>query len=198
MIRSDGREHKAMRVLLVGVSCVGKTIIGRLLADRLGCRFFDLDEETEKHFGDSIERIQSKFMTARSYRYEVSQVLKRLALENESCVIALPPSGLRDELLRAIRKIECVTVVIEDAPRNILNRITFYDVDSKPIRKVLSDKERAYYEDDIRKDISFFNTSYRLADLHADITGLDAAASAELIENLLAERSSSGKGESSG
>ena len=36
-----------MKVLLVGVSCVGKTTIGRMLADRLGCPFLDLDEEIE-------------------------------------------------------------------------------------------------------------------------------------------------------
>jgi len=41
-----------MRCLLVGVSCVGKTTIGRLLARRLGCPFFDLDEEIERHFGN--------------------------------------------------------------------------------------------------------------------------------------------------
>lgn len=48
-----------MRVSLVGVSCVGTTTIGRILADRRGWPFFDLDEEIERHFGTSIERLQA-------------------------------------------------------------------------------------------------------------------------------------------
>jgi len=39
-------ERTAMRVVLVGVGCVGKTTIGQVLASRLDCPFFDLDEET--------------------------------------------------------------------------------------------------------------------------------------------------------
>jgi len=52
-----------LRVSLVGVSCVGTTTIGRILADRRGCPFFDLDEEVERHFGLSIERLQARFLT---------------------------------------------------------------------------------------------------------------------------------------
>ena len=47
-----------LRVNLVGVSCVGTTTIGGILADRRGWPFFDLDEEIERHFGTSIERLQ--------------------------------------------------------------------------------------------------------------------------------------------
>jgi phage-related baseplate assembly protein len=39
-----------LRVSLAGVSCVGTTTIGRILADRRGWPFFDLDEEIERHF----------------------------------------------------------------------------------------------------------------------------------------------------
>ena len=85
-----------MRVSLVGVSCVGTTTIGRILADRRGCPFFDLDEEVERHFGLSIERLQARFLTGYSYRKECAVVLEHIATANPDCVIALPPSGLRD------------------------------------------------------------------------------------------------------
>jgi hypothetical protein len=61
-ISSDGRcgrEESELRVSLVGVSCVGTTTIGRILADRRGWPFFDLDDEIERHFGISIERLQA-------------------------------------------------------------------------------------------------------------------------------------------
>ena len=51
-----------MRVSLVGVSCVGDTTIGRILADRRGWPFFDLDEEIERHSGLSIGRLQARFL----------------------------------------------------------------------------------------------------------------------------------------
>jgi len=55
-----------LRVSLVGVSCVGTTTMGRILANRRGCPFFDLDEEIERHFGLSIGRLQARFLTSMS------------------------------------------------------------------------------------------------------------------------------------
>ena len=175
-----------MRVLLVGVGCVGKTTIGRLLAVRLGCSFFDMDDESERHFGKCIAGLQSRFLTDYSYRKEVSVVLKRILTENHDCVIALAPSGLRDAYLRVLRKVDCVSVAIEDTPENILERITFYDIDSRPIEKHLTSEEKGFYRNEIKKDITFFKKSYWRADLHAGIAGFDAEASAEMIEGLLA------------
>jgi shikimate kinase len=177
-----------MRCLLVGVGCVGKTTIGRLLARRLGCPFFDLDEEIERHFGTSIERLRARFLTSYSYSKEVSVVLKRILTEKDDCVIALVPSGLRDAYLRVIRKTECVTIALQDTPENILRRITFYDIDSRPIVKELTEAEQALYRKEIKKNVTFFSKSYERADLRVDISGLGAERSAEMIAGLLARR----------
>ena len=174
-----------MRVLLVGVSCVGKTTIGAILARRLACPFFDLDAEIERHFGTSIERLQARFLTDYSYRKECSVVLEKIAIDNQDCVIALVPSGLRDAYRRVIRKVPCVTVAIEDNPKSILKRITFYDIDSRLCDTNLTDREKRLYLREIKNDITFFKKSYQLANLHADIAGLGAEASAELIEGLV-------------
>ena len=48
-----------MNIGLVGVSCVGKTTMGKRLAERLGYAFFDLDTEIEDTFGTSIERLKA-------------------------------------------------------------------------------------------------------------------------------------------
>src|SRR5438552_10749029 len=138
-----GSEESELRVSLVGVSCVGTTTIGRILADRRGWSFFDLDDEIERHFGTSIERLQARFLTGYSYRKECAVVLDRIATANSDCVIALPPSGLRDALLRVIRRVPCVTVAVHDTPESILERITFYDIDPRPIDKHLTVEERA-------------------------------------------------------
>ncbi len=176
-----------MKILLVGVGCVGKTTVGAILARRLEVPFFDLDAEIERHFGTSIERLQARFLTDYSYRKECAPVLKRVADDHPDCVIALPPSGLRDAYLRVMRKLDCVSVVVEDTPDNILERITFFDIDSKPIDKRLTDAERRLYRREIKKDITYFRKSYERADLHADIAGLDADGAAAQIEERLRE-----------
>ena len=171
-----------MRVNLVGVSCVGTTTIGRLLADRRGWPFFDLDEEIERHFETSIERLQARFLTGYSYRKECAAVLERVATANPDCVIALPPSGLRDAFLRVVRRVPSVTVAIHDTPENILERITFYDIDSRLIDKHLTDEERRLYLKEIKADISYYRRPYERADLQVTIADLGPEASAVVID----------------
>ncbi len=60
-------------------------------------------------------------------------VLERVATANSDCVIALPPSALRDAFLRVVRRVPGVTVAVHDTPEHVLERITFYDVDSQRI-----------------------------------------------------------------
>jgi shikimate kinase len=175
-----------MRILLTGVSCVGKTTVGRLLANRLGLPFFDLDESVENYFGASIERLQARFLTGYGYRKKASVVLQHILTENRDCVVALAPSGLRDAYLRVIRKADCLTVVLEDTPDNILQRIVFYDTDSRPIDKTLTEKDKALYRKEIAGDMAFFGKSYERADLHVQIGGLGAPASADRIAERLA------------
>ena len=64
-----------MRVFIAGVSCVGKTSIGAILASRLGCRFYDLDLEIERFFKTSIERLRNRFLTVDSFRNEAARAL---------------------------------------------------------------------------------------------------------------------------
>ncbi len=75
-----------------------------------------------------------------------------------------------------------VTVAVHDTPENILKRITFYDIDSQPIDKHLTDEERRLYLKEIKADISYFKRSYERADLHVTIAGLDPEASAAAID----------------
>ncbi len=178
-----------MKICLVGVSCVGKTTLGKQLADRLGYAFFDLDTEIEDTFGTSIERLKSELLTEYSFRQKAALVLKRIASQQEKphYVVALPPSGLMDHYYRVLKKSECVTVALKDRPENILARITFYDRDSQPIHKVLSAAEKAYYLREIKADITYFGKSHRKANWQVDIAGLGIEGGVAKIEALLRE-----------
>ena len=75
-----------------------------------------------------------------------------------------------------------VTVAIHDTPENIMERITFYDIDSRRIEKHLTDEERRLYLKEIKADISYFKRPYERADLHVTIAGLDPEASAAAVD----------------
>ena len=176
-----------MRVFITGVSCVGKTSIGAILASRLGCRFFDLDVEIERFFNTSIERLRNRFLTVESFRNEAARALMHILghPESRNCVIALPPSGLMGRYLRVLKRAGGTIVVLTDKPENILNRITFYDINSRPIEKQLTERENLLYLREIKKDITYYRKSYDRAGLRVDISGLTPEAAAEKVQQSL-------------
>lgn len=178
-----------MRIFIAGVSCVGKTTIGEKIAERLGITFFDLDEEIETFFNTSIERLQEKFLMSHDFRNEAAKALVNMLNrpDSERCVVALPPSGLMGGYLRAIKKVKRIVLVLTDTPENIVERIRFYDVDSRPIEKILTPEEKKLYLKEIKKDISYFRTSYQRADLQVDIAGFDANQAADKAVQALGE-----------
>ena len=52
-----------MILYLVGISCVGKTTIGKMLSEKIGFSFFDIDIEIQKYYSKPIERIQDDCLT---------------------------------------------------------------------------------------------------------------------------------------
>jgi shikimate kinase len=187
---SPTSEFFAMKVFLTGVSCVGKTAIGAKLATLLGYPFFDLDHEIETFFGKPLERLQAECLSKHAFRKKACQALRHLLAQDqtENCVVALPPSGLMGEYPRLIKKAGGIAVVLEDTPENILARITFYDADSRPIIKKLTEQEQRYYLRDIRLDITYFNRTYRKADVTVDISGLGLMASVRKVGDVLVAR----------
>ena len=84
-----------------------------------------------------------------------------------------------------VRKSQATIVVIRDEPENILNRIIFFDIDSRPVTRLLSQDERRLYLREIKEDITYFNRSYKKATMSVDISGLNIEASAQRIQNEL-------------
>jgi len=177
-----------MRVFLAGVSCVGKTTVGAHLASILEHRFFDLDVETEHFFGTSIERLRSRHLSSHGFRLAASQALSRVLLREDSCncVIALPPSGLMDGCWKVIKGVQDARIVVLcDAPENILKRITFYDIDSRPLQMNLTDSEKAFYFREIKRDIAYFSRSFCRAHIYVDIAGCSPGEASRKVRDAL-------------
>jgi len=176
-----------MRIYIAGVSCVGKTTIGKKLAELLDYPFFDLDKEVEAFLGKPLEYLHEECLTMHSFRMKASEALKNLLSKENSnnSIIVLPPSGLMHPYYRFIKKTEKIIIVLKDDPRNILKRITFYDKESKPIVKSLSANQKKLYLREIKKDITYFGRTFNKADLTVAIHGLGVDASAEKLKESL-------------
>jgi shikimate kinase len=181
-------ERCNMRIFLAGVSCVGKTTIGAELAGLLEYRFFDLDVETERFFETSIERLRCRHLTSHDFRRAASQALKHVLSREDTynCVIALPPSGLLGGYWKVVNETRDATIVVlRDTPENILRRITFYDIDSRPVQQNLTDREKGLYLREIKRDIAYFSRSFRRAHVSVDITGCGPDEASRKIRDAL-------------
>lgn len=162
-----------MKIYIVGIGCVGKTTIGKLLADCLNFSFYDLDAEVEAYYQKPIEILQNECLTMNGYRKKASVVLDRLFKAPEHAVISGAPSGLRDSYLQVYKKhkkvMDIKSVHIIDAPENILDRLTFYDVDSKLLDIRLAEDDKNKYLKKIVGDWTYFKKSLSRADLQIHI-----------------------------
>lgn len=181
-----------MILYLVGISCVGKTTIGKILSEKIGFSFFDLDIEIQKYYNKPIERIQDNCLTMNQYREKASVVLNQIFSNNENMVVSGAPSGLKYSYLNVYKRHKTDKIMysihLKDSFENILDRITFYDKDSNPIRLTLSELEKVKYLRKIKADYNFFKNSYKCADFEIDINDIPLTEIPSLIINELQKK----------
>src|SRR5690348_3829052 len=77
---------RARRIALVGLRGAGKSTLGRLLAQHLGCPFIELDRLIEQDYGASIPDLIEMAGAATFRRHERS-ALERVIAEHDAAVI---------------------------------------------------------------------------------------------------------------
>ena len=162
-----------MRIFLSGVSCVGKTTIGKQLAAEVEYKFFDLDSEVEAYYCKPIELLHTEFVTMNAYHKKAVVVLERIiASKPDNYVMALPPSGFRGVFWKKIQIVNPVTIVLTDRAKNILKRIEFFDQNSKPLdKRELTESEKEHYLREISLDIEYYARFYSKANYRIKVAG---------------------------
>ncbi|MBI9096217.1 MAG: hypothetical protein JEY71_15220 [Sphaerochaeta sp.] len=177
-----------MIIYLVGMSCVGKTTIGRMVAEKMGFTFFDLDERVQEFYQKPIERIQDEFLTMYGFREKASVVLDQVFSKNIDSVVSGTPAGLKFSYLHVYKKHkkdkELYSIYLHDTCENVLNRLTFYDKDSNPIIEPMNESKRRRYLRELKADYTYFKGSYERADFQVNIEH----AKLEDIPDLIIER----------
>jgi XRE family aerobic/anaerobic benzoate catabolism transcriptional regulator len=80
-------NDRAKRIAMVGLRGAGKSTLGKLLADKLGVPFIELDRMVEQEYGASVPLLIEMSGLATFRRHERA-CLERVISENESAVIA--------------------------------------------------------------------------------------------------------------
>ncbi len=62
-----------------------------------------------------------------------------------------------------------------------------FSIDSRPIEKKLTPKEKEFYLREIKEDITYFRKSYQQANLQVDISGLDQDQAARKVKEAVEE-----------
>ena len=100
---SNKRDHAPNKtIVLVGIMGAGKSTVGKILADRLGMRFVDADQEIERAAGCTITDFFEKYGEV-EFRKGEERVISRI-LAGEPCVLATGGGAFMSEATRLLIK----------------------------------------------------------------------------------------------
>ena len=178
---------------LFGVTCVGKSTIGSLLSDRLGCNFYDMDEEIKRYYGDTLNNIYADCMYPRDKDEKKAKMFSHmLALCREKgrdAVIAVSPMYHYVTFRNLITQYKVIAIELQDTAENIAKRMIDTDdndelIEESPYsnRENLSDAR--YFITRYKKTFAHFPTKYRIDGKTAQQAAVEME---ELIRNLPAE-----------
>lgn len=157
---ASARPHFTLprTVALVGLMGVGKTTIGKRLAEHFGLPFVDADEEIEKAAGQSIADIFAHYGEA-AFRDGEQKVIARL-LDGPAHILATGGGALTHAGTRERLKEKAVTVWLKTDLKVLARRVA-----NKPHRPLLKDRDPM----DVLKDhVEKRYPLYQMADVVVD------------------------------
>lgn len=166
-----------MNIALFGFMGVGKSSVGRLLADRMGLTFVDIDEEIVRRTGMTISAIFEEEGEARFREIEKEITGEVTGLDDR--VIACGGGTVLDPNNLAALRSGSTMVLLTANIETIINRVE----DEEGVRPLLEveDRKRRIEAILMKRHPAYIEA----ADLIVDTTGQDPQAIAEaIIENL--------------
>lgn len=151
---------KKSNIILTGFMGVGKTEVGKRLAELLGMNFIDTDEAVEAEVGMKISEIFDNYGEER-FRREEAAVIRKTAAHNR-CVIGTGGGVvLNPENIRTLRK-NGIIILLTAQPSVIADRVSktgerpllMADNVNSRIREIMSERESYYQDCDYQVDTS--------------------------------------------
>ena len=149
-----------MKILLFGISNVGKTTIGTMLAKQLGYSFYDLDEEVTKEYKMTLE----EFVHTENLRWrdqKRGRIIKKILAQGENMVFAISPISYTDNFGKRITGDDILSIELVDTPANIFERLVFSDINDTIYKDDEYKNQRLdYYMSNIKADLEWYGNVY--------------------------------------
>ena len=154
------RKVRKLTILLFGVSNVGKTTIGKLLAETLGYYFFDLDKEVKKHYNTTLEDFVNVGSLESRDRIRGKVIDKSMKNEKDK-VFAISPISYPENFNHYLRMRNVLAIELTDTAEHIFERLVFSDENDTIYKDdEYKNAHKENYIADIEDDISWYGKSY--------------------------------------
>jgi XRE family transcriptional regulator, aerobic/anaerobic benzoate catabolism transcriptional regulator len=174
--RTYGESDEAARrgrIALIGLRGAGKTTLGKLLAERLGVPFIELDREIERESGVALATLFDMYGQAGFRRME-RRCLDRVIAEHPRFVLATGGSIVSEPATFERLLDACWTVWLRATPREHMNRVVAQG-DMRPmagnresmadLQRILDGREPLYRRADAQVDTANASVDVSLAAL---------------------------------
>lgn len=173
-----------MNILLFGVSNVGKSVTGKLLAQRLDYDFYDLDDEVKKQLNTTLEIFVSTG-TLRERDKIRCDLIASLILQKGNKVIAITPLSSFESLQPLLSSDEVISIELIDSAENIFDRLVFSDEnDVIYYDDEYKNSHKDYYLSEINEDLIWYGSVYSDIKYHFHISSRLPDA---VVENLITQ-----------
>lgn len=151
---------KEINILLFGISNVGKSTTGCLLAERLGYRYYDLDEEVKSRCHMTLEKFVHTVWPYERDKIR-GEIIGKILQDQCPKVIAVTPMYYTIFFSKYLKRDDLLAIELQDTPENIFERLVFSDENDQVYKdNEYRDAHRAYYLKEIKKDITYYKKSF--------------------------------------
>lgn len=149
-----------MTILLFGVSNVGKTTTGEILAKKLGYKFFDLDEEVKKHYNTTLEEFVNTGTLEQRDRKRGTVIDRVMKIAGDK-VFSITAMSYSQFFERHLLREDVLAIELQDDPKNIFDRLVFSDEQDCIYKDdEYKNAHKEHYMSEIEKDIAWYRRSF--------------------------------------
>ncbi len=150
-----------MKILLFGITNVGKSTIGKMLSKELNYDYDDLDDEIKRRYKKiDLFKKENPFDYGR-HKKRGEILLDIINKYDDNVVIAVSPIFYVRAFLPAIKQPNVLAIELQDEPESILKRLVYADEDDNVYPLIIeTEKERKYYLREIKADINYYKKVY--------------------------------------
>ena len=175
-----------MKICLFGVSNVGKTTAGKLLAERLDIKFVDLDEEVKNRLKMSLEEfVNTENLWWRDQKR--GSIIKKIIKMEEDVVFAISPISYTESFKTSIISDDNLLIELYDTPENIFSRLVFSDENDEIYTDDnYKNANKDSYMREIQADLDWYGMVNAKIGIHNRVF-VDNKSSEEVVDRIIME-----------